>query len=265
MPMIDTIVNTATVNNASVAGAAAMGTSLTIRNGWGAARIIGAVALAATDDITRSVITCPSWSDANGVSVPVVDCAAAALPKLKLEDYRFPVPIPVQPSDVLTHIHTSETGAATRVVALIWVEYQGGGQTWPMAGEGAAAIVTRNFTASAALVSLVDTPQPAITTLAANKVYQVIGVRSGGIAAGTAGCVGPLLIGFFAGPGEFGGAQLIVPVPRGLDTGGPETIDLVKAGFRSPRFRGGQDVAWKLYDFTAEQPQGEILFAVDRP
>jgi len=265
MVKMDTIVNTVQINNSAEAGVAVMGTSMTIRNGWGDARIIGAVCLGDTDDITRSIITCPSWSDANGVSVPVVSCVATDLPNIKLEDYIFPVPIPVQPSDVLTHTHTSETAANTQAVGLIWVEYMKGGQNWEKAGDGAQAIVCRNFTAGGNLVSLTDTVQTAITSLAANKTYQVIGVKSNGIAAGTAGNVGPLLIGFYAGPGEFGGAQLILPMPRGLDTGGPNMIDLVKAGMRTPRFKGGQDLAWKLYDFTAEQPQGEIILAVDKP
>ena len=265
MVMMDTIVNTVQINQSSEAGVAVMGTSMTIRNGWGKARIVGAVTLGDTDDITRSVITCPSWSDANGLSVPVVSCVATDLPNIRLEDYMLPVPVPVEPSDVLTHTHTSETAANTQAVGLIWVEYQGGGQNWDKAGEKAASITCRNWTAGGALVPLTDTVQAAFATLAANKTYQVIGVKSNGIAAGTAGNVGPLLIGFYAGPGEFGGAQLILPVPRGLDTGGAEMIDLVKAGMRSPRFRGGQDVAWKLYDFTAETPQGELILAVDKP
>lgn len=265
MPVIDTIANTVQINASAEAGVAVMGTSMTIRNGWGRARILGAVALGDTDDITRSVITCPSWSDANGVSVPVVSCVATDLPHLKLEDYVFPVPIPVQPSDVLTHTHTSETAANTQAMGLIWVEYEKAGQDWPKAGDGAKAMVCRNFTAGGALVSLTDTIQTAFTTLAANKTYQVIGVKSNGIAAGTAGIVGPCFIGFYAGPGEFGGSQLIVPLPRGLDTGCPNMIDLIKAGFRSPKFKGGQDVAWKLYGFTAEQPQGELILAVDQP
>lgn len=264
MPVLDTIVNTVQINASAEAGVAAMGTSMTVRNGWGAARIIGAAAFGDTDDITRSVITCPSWSDANGVSVPVVSMVAAEAAQIMLDRFRFPVPIPVQPSDVLTHTHTSETAANTQAYGIIWIEYQNGGQNWPMACEGAQALVTRNWTAGAQLVSNTDTVQTAFTTLAANKVYQVVGVKSNGIAAGTAGNVGPMFIGFYAGPGEFGGCQLILPVPHGIDESGPSIIDLAKAGFRSPKFKGGQDVAWKLYGFTAEQPQGEVIFAVDK-
>lgn len=265
MVMMDTIVNTVQINASAEAGVAAMGTSMTVRNGWGNARIVGAVAFGDTDDITRSVITCPSWSDANGVSVPVISMVAAEASQVCLDRFRLPVPVPVQPSDVLTHTHTSETAANTQAYGMIWIEYQGGGQSWPMAGEGAQSLVTRNWTAGAQLVSNTDTVQTAINTLAANKMYQVVGVKSNGIAAGTAGIVGPAFIGFYAGPGEYGGAQLILPLPHGIDESGPGVIDLVRAGFRSPRFKGGQDVAWKLYGFTAEQPQGEIIFAVDKP
>jgi len=264
MPVMDTIVSTVQINASDEAGVAIMGTSQTVRNGWGAARIVGAVAFGDTDDITRSVITCPSWSDANGVSIPVVSMIAAEASQLALDRFKFDVPISVQPSDVLSHNFVSETAANTQAYGMIWIEYMAAGQNWPVAGVGMVSMVTRNFTSIGALTSNVEQQQTPITTLAANKMYQILGIKSNGISAGTAGIVGPAFIKFNAGPGEFGGANLILPIPHGIDESGPSIISLPKCGWLSPKFKGGQNVAYSILGFTAETPQGEILFGVDK-
>ena len=99
----------------------------------------------------------------------------------------------------------------------------------------------------------------------ASKMYQVCGLRSGGIAAATAGLVGPAFMIMHSGPGEFNGAQLILPLGKGIDVAGQDNIELAKAGMLTPQFRGGQAFNYRLYGFTAEQPQGEILFFASQP
>lgn len=264
MPVMDSILCTVQANNNTVNGVATMGTSLAIRNGWGAARIVGGMAFGDTDDITRAVVTCPSWSDANGVSLPVVSMVAAEAAAFDLDQCRFDVPIEVQPSDLLNVAFTSETAANTQCYALLYVEYMDAGVKWDRAGVGMKSVVTRNFTAIGALVSNTEAVQTALTSLAANKRYQMIGVRCNGISTGAAGIVGPAFIKFRAGPGEFGGANVILPLPHGIDQSGPTIISLVKCGFLTPTFQGGQNIDYSLLGFTAETPQGELLFACDK-
>jgi len=264
MVLVDSILGTVQINNSAEAMVAVAGTSLTIKQGWGSAKIIGACAFGDTDDITRAVITAPSWSDANGMSVMVKSDVAAELGPFSLPQAMFDVPVPVAPGDTIVMTLTSETAANTQAYGLIWVEYSGAG-SWVLAGQGMNAMVTRQWTADAQLVSNTDTAQTAINTLAASKQYQIAGVRSGGIAAATAGLVGPAFVIFHSGPGEFNGAQLILPLGKGMDVAGQDCIELRKAGMKSPTFRGGQTFNWRLYGFTAEQPQGEMLFFASAP
>jgi len=264
MALIDSILGTVQINNSTEPIVAVCGTSLTIKQGWGTAEIVGAVAFGDTDDITRAVITAPSWSDANGVSCLVKSDVAAELGPFKLYDCMFDVPIPVAPGDTIVMNMTSETGANTQAYGLIWVKYNGAGQ-WVKPGAGMKAVVTRQWTADAQLVSNTDTAQTALNTLAASKMYQVCGLRSGGIAAATAGLVGPAFMIMHSGPGEFNGAQLILPLGKGIDVAGQDNIELAKAGMLTPQFRGGQAFNYRLYGFTAEQPQGEILFFASQP
>ena len=263
--LVDSILGTVQINNSTEPIVAVCNTSLTIRQGWGNAEIIGGIAFGDTDDITRAVITAPSWSDANGVSVMVKSDVAAELGPLQLPNAMFDVPIPVAPGDTIVMNVTSETAANTQAYGLIWVRYSGAG-AWVPPGSGMKAMVTRQWTADAQLVSNTDTAQTALNTLAASKNYQLAGVRSGGIAAATAGLVGPAFMIFANGPGEFNGAQLIVPLGKGIDVAGQDCCELAKCRFMlTPQFRGGQAFNYRLYGFTAEQPQGEILFFASAP
>jgi len=265
MALIDSILGTVQINNSTEPIVAVCGTSLTIKQGWGTAEIVGAVAFGDTDAITRAVITAPSWSDANGVSCLVKSDVADELGPFKLYDCMFDVPIPVAPGDTIDMPRTSEPPANSQAYGLIWVEYTGCNATWTLAGSNMAAMVTRQWTADAQLVSNTDTAQTALNTLAASKMYQVCGLRSGGIAAATAGLVGPAFMIMHSGPGEFNGAQLILPLGKGIDVAGQDNIELAKAGMLTPQFRGGQAFNYRLYGFTAEQPQGEILFFASQP
>lgn len=252
-----------TVNNETEALAALSPTTLTTRTGYGRPKIIAFGALTSTDDVEKVWCLPAGYSDNNGIGCPYVQIYAAAN-STDWEQAKLQNPVEVPENCALTINAQSETAANSVVFAWVLLEYPNGGQMVPPANN-APATVRRAYEHGAALVSNTLASSTAISDLAAGTLYQPIAVGHGGVNGATAGCVGPWFL-RFDNP-EMQGANLFVPVPNNAAysaAGGVGVLDFGRLGIKMPAFAGGTNFRMSAIGYTAEQPQAEILFAVNK-
>jgi len=263
MAFQETIIAFGTTVNAEIEALAALApTSLTTRTGYGRPKVIAFGAVASTDDVEKVWCVPSAFADSNGFGAPYVNIYAAAN-STDWEQAKLQVPIELPENCALTINAQSETAANSVVFAWMLLEYPNGGKmNAPQAGP---SIVRRAWEHGAALVSNTIAASTAITDLAAGTQYQPIAVGHGGVNGATAGCVGPWFI-RFDNP-EMEGANLFVPVPNNAGysaAGGIGILDFGRLGIKMPSFSGGVNFRTSAIGYTAEQPQAEILFAVNK-
>lgn len=265
MPVCDSIIAVnATVNAATAQLVAVAPTSLTIRDSaYGRAMVTHAAAFVSTDDVNHVYIVPSGYRDSNGFEVPSI-IRYAATSTFKLEDFKLPKPIPLDNNSALVINAQSETAANTVVMAWVVVEYSGRGNYEAIGGgEG---YTQRDLDAGAALTSDVAADGTAITTLQANRGYQIAGISGVGVDGQTAGIVGPAFVAF-KGPAEFEGMNYYIPLPNSggyLASGRGEWADLAKAGMKMPKFRAPNTLTPNFIGYTAERPQGRLILNVDK-
>ena len=241
---------------------AGSGATLTTRTGYGRPKILAAAAWCSTNDVEKVTIHPSGYADANGIPVPLVGLYAATS-SFRLADAKLCVPVELPETCALTMNATSETAAGTVVYGWILLEYPSGGKMQPiMSGPG---YVRRAWEAGGALTSQVVLASTAITDLSAGTMYQPCGVGNVGVNGATAGIVGPAFI-RFTNP-EMEGANLWIPLCNnaaycaGLGKG---IVKFSEVGIKMPVFAGGTNFTTACIGYTAEQPQGEIEFVVNK-
>lgn len=252
------------VNNASVALAALAPTSATVRdNSFGKAYLVNAMALCSTDDVHRVEITWPGMKDTNGIEVPYVTRYAATA-SFDLKASKLPKKIPIPPNSTITVTATSETAANTVVYVWLNIEYTSIGASEVPSAMG--SYTTREINAGGALTSNVVLAGTALTTtLQSERTYQVVGIMGGGIAAQTAGFVGPAFV-KFVGPAGYAGLESFIPLANSSNyvaTGGTAWEDFVEAGIIQPKFKAPCPMTPYFLGYTAEQPEARVILAVD--
>lgn len=259
------IMQSAVVNNATVALAALAPTSATIRDSsFGQAKIVNMMALCSTDDVHRVEVSWPGMSDTNGIACPYVTRYAATA-SFSLESSKLPKPIPVPPNATITARATSETAANTVVYLWINVEYSGIGGSSPSSKLG--SYTTREINAGGALISNIAAAGTALTTsLQSDRSYQVVGFMGGGISAQTAGIVGPAYV-KFVGPAGYAGLENWIPLANSgnyVATGAESWSDFDAAGIIQPIFKAPCPLTPWFISYTAEQPEARVILAVDK-
>lgn len=255
----------ATVNAATANLAALSPTSLTIRDGaYGDAFITHAMAFASTDDVHRVEVIPSGYIDTNGFEVPYI-VRYAATASFDMKAAKLAKPIPVKPNTALQIQATSETAANTVVFAWLWIEYRNKMGTY-VSGPLGEGLTTRGADATGALTSNVEAAGTAITTLQAGRAYRLAGLSGGGIAAQTAGNVGPVFM-KLSGPAEFNGMQCYVPLANSSNyvaTGAFGWSDFNAADIKMPVFKAPNTVTPYWLGYTAEQPEARLIFEVDK-
>lgn len=252
------------VNNASVALAALAPTSATVRDiSFGKCYLVNAMALCSTDDVHRIEITWPGMKDTNGIEIPYITRYAATA-SFDLKASRFPKRIEVPANSTITVTATSETAANTVVNVWLNFEYTTIGESQAISSKG--SYTTREINAGGALTSNVVLAGTALTTtLQSGRSYQIAGMSGGGIAAQTAGFVGPVYV-KFVGPAGYAGLESFIPVANSANyvaTGGTAWEDFSEAGIIQPVFKAPSPLTPYFLGYTAEQPEARIILAVD--
>lgn len=265
MVWAETIIAAQTNINAETDVLAAIdGTSLTTRTGYGRPKITHAMAFVDTDDIQRVWCVPSGYNDANGFEIKTVDIySAVTSPQFRMSKY--PIPVEVPENCVLTISAQSETAANTRCEVWMLLQYPKASQAFDMP-VGAAGLVKRQWEHGAALVSNTPANSTNINDLQAGRKYKLIGVGKAAVNGATAGLVGPAYFGFQANHTD--GAIYYLPLANSnnyITAGaGNGWLDLKEMDIPAPTIAGGQPLLTRSAGFTAEQPQAEIMFAVDK-
>jgi hypothetical protein len=235
---------------------------LTTRTGRGKPKITHAMFWASTNDINRVYIVPQGVNDANGIPISCSNVYAATASQ-SLANSKLDTPIEVPENCQLTIYATSETAANTVVVAWIVLEYPSTGRFVPIRN---GPLVRRAWEHGAALVSLTEANSTAITSMLPGRSYQLQGIDGVGVDGYTAGIVGPAFMRITNV--ELDGAIYWIPLLNGgsfVATGqGAKTCDLAAADMKFPVFVGGTPLYSAGLGYTAEQPQAELKFNVDR-
>ncbi len=238
------------------------GTSLTTRTGYGRPKITHACAFVDTDDIQRVWVVPSGYNDPNGFEIEMIG-RYSAVHDFKLEESRLPIPVEVPENCALTISATSETAANTAIQVWMMLEY-------PKASvfvdpKKSGGLVKRAWEHGAALVSNTVANSTNITDLQAGRQYQLIGVGKAAVNGATAGIVGPAFFGLQ--PNHTDGANWYIPLCNASNYvvgNGEGWVDFADCGIKAPVIAGGQPLLTRAVGFTAEQPQAELQFAVDK-
>lgn len=241
-------------------------TSLTIRaDSYGAARITHAMGFTDTDDVNSIFVVPSGYSDSNGFEIPYIE-KFLATNSFDLRKAKLPMPIPVPNSSDLAISATSETAANTVVYVWLWVEYAGKGEYVDITPPSEGGMTVREINAGGALTSDTAADGTTITDLQAGRIYQPMAISGVGVEGQTAGIVGPAFV-RFKGPSEFAGIYSYVPLANALPysvEGGVGKTDLMEAGIKMPRFKAPNELTPEFLGYTAEQPEGRLILAVDK-
>ena len=238
-------------------------TSLTTRVGYGKPKITHAAAFVSTNDVERVELVPSGMNDAAGIPIPCVNLYGN-VNNWSLKNSKLAIDVEVPENCLITPYATSETAADTVVFVWAILEYPNGG-TYQRIG-GGAGMTKRNWEAGAALGSNVAANSTDINDLLAGHKYQVSGVSNVGINGATAGCVGPAFI-KFRNP-EFFGSECWLPLINNnayvVGNGQSGNNDFLAAEIKMPVVAGGTPFRTACIGYTAEQPQGQICFVVDK-
>jgi len=242
--------------------AAIGGTSLTTRTGYGRPKITHAAAFVDTDDINRVWVSPSGYNDANGFQIESVN-RYSAVHDWRVTESVLPIPVEVPENCALTISAQSETAANTACQVWLMLEYPKASVfAEPMATGG---LVKRDWEHGAALVSNVVANSTNITDLQAGRKYQLIGIGNASINGASAGLVGPSFFGFQQNHTD--GANWFVPLINSsvyVVGNGCGWIDFKDCKLKAPIIQGGQPLLTRAVGFTAEQPQAQLQFAVDK-
>lgn len=242
--------------------AAIAGTSLTTRTGYGRPKVTHAMAFVDTDDIQRVWCVPSGYADPNGFEIESVN-RYSGVHDFVLEESRLPIPIELPENTPLVISAQSETAANTAIQVWMMLEYPAAGPF--VAPKKSGGLVKRQWEHGAALVSNTVANSTNITDLQAGRQYQLIGIGKAAVNGATAGCVGPAFFGFQAN--HTGGANWYVPLCNAANYvvgNGTGWVDFADCGLMAPVIAGGQPLLTRAVGFTAEQPQAELQFAVDK-
>lgn len=262
------IAHNATVNNAVATLTAVSPTSLTTRTGHGAPLLTHFAAFTSTDDVEKVYCVPSGFADQNGIPCPYVQIYGATN-SFDLWKSKLPTPVRIPENRALTIYAQSETAANTVVQAWMVLQYPNGGKCIiKPSGDGNSWIsVRRAYEHGAALVSNTVANSTAITSMISGKKYWPSQVGHAGVNGATAGLVGPAYVGF-SPMSEFEGAKFFVPLCNNLGysaAGGAGIADFEELGIPMPLIDGGNTLQLEGLGFTAEQPQAELSFLVDKP
>lgn len=240
------------------------GTSLTTRSGYGKPKITHAIAFCDTDDIQRVWCVPSGFIDPNGFEIKAVNIYSAVT-NFNMKSSKLPVPIEVPENCALQISAQSETAANTRVEVWMLLQYPKASPAFdsqvPLGG-----MVKRAWEHGAALVSNTPANSTNITDLQSGRKYKLVGVGKAAVNGATAGLVGPAYFGFQ--PNHTDGAIYYLPLCNSdnyVTAGcGQGWIDLMELGIPAPMIAGGQPLMTRSAGFTAEQPQAELAFVVDK-
>lgn len=265
MVWVETIIAAQTNINAETDNLAAIdGCSLTTRTGYGKPKITHALAFCDTDDVQRVWVLPSGFMDPNGFEIPTISTYAATNnPSLRAA--KLPVPVEVPENCALQISAQSETAANSRVEVWLLLQYPKASPAFdgqvPMGG-----MVKRAWEHGAALVSNTPANSTNINDLQAGRKYKLVGVGKAAVNGATAGLVGPAYFGFQ--PNHTDGAIYWLPLVNGAGYStaglGDSWLDLMALGIPAPMIQGGQPLLTRCAGFTAEQPQAELNFVVDK-
>jgi len=243
--------------------AAIAGTSLTTRTGYGKPKITHAAAFVDTDDINRVWVVPSGYNDANGFQIEAVN-RYSGVHDWRMTESILPVPIEVPENTPLVISAQSETAANTAIQVWLMLEYPKA-SVFADPKSQAGGLVKRDWESGAAATSNVPYNATNITDLQAGRKYQIIGLGNAAVNGATAGIVGPAFFG--VGANHSAGAEWFVPLINagGYQVGGgPSFVDFARCGIKSPIISGGQPLRTRCVGFTAEQPQAQMVMAVDK-
>jgi len=251
-----------TVNAETDVLAAIAGTSLTTRTGYGKPKVTHAMAFVDTDDIQRVWVVPSGYNDANGFEIECIN-RYSAVHDFDLRESVLPIPVELPENTPMVISAQSETAANTAVHVWMMLEYPKGSVfVAPMTTGG---LVKRQWEHGAALVSNTPANSTNITDLQAGRRYQLIGMGKAAVNGATAGIVGPAFFGFQQN--HVDGAQWYIPLCNASNYvvgNGHGWVDFKDCGIKAPIIPGGQPLLTRAVGFTAEQPQAELQFAVDK-
>ena len=263
MPWCEAIIAAQTNVNAETDVLAAIaGTSLTTRSGYGRPKITHACAFVDTDDIQRVWVVPSGYNDPNGFEIECIG-RYSAVHDFDLVESRLPIPVEVPENTPLVISAQSETAANTAIQVWMMLEYPGAGPFVDAPTSG--GLVKRQWEHGAALVSNTVANSTNITDLQAGRKYALIGVGKAAVNGATAGCVGPAYFGLQTN--HTGGANWFIPLCNASNYvvgNGHGWVDFRDCGLKTPIIMGGQPLLTRAVGFTAEQPQAELQFAVDK-
>jgi len=263
MPWCEAIIAAQTNINAETDVLAAIGgTSLTTRTGYGRPKITHAAAFVDTDDINRVWVTPSGYNDANGFQVECVN-RYSAVHDWRMTESVLPIPVEVPENTPLVISAQSETAANTACQVWLMLEYPKASVFQdPMTTGG---LVKRDWEHGAALVSNTVANSTNINDLQAGRKYQPIGLGNAAVNGATAGLVGPAFWGLQANHTD--GANWFIPLMNSsvyVVGNGRGWVDFKDCKLKAPIIPGGQPLLSRAVGFTAEQPQAQIQFAVDK-
>jgi len=240
------------------------GSSLTTRSGWGRPKITHAMAFVDTDDIQRVWCVPSGYNDPNGFEIECVNIySAVTAPDIR--EAILPIPVEVPENTPLVISATSETVANTRCEVWMMLEYPSGPGNFVMP-RTSGGLVKRSWEHGAALVSNTPANSTNITDLQAGRMYQLIGLGKAAVNGATAGLVGPAYFAFQTN--HTGGSNFWIPLCNSNNYctagNGNGWVDFADCKLKSPIIPGGQPLLTRSCGFTAEQPQAELQFAVDK-
>lgn len=257
----------ATVNNAVATLNVMNPTSLTTRTGHGAPLLTHFMALTSTDDVEKVYMVPSGFPDTNGIPCPYVQIYGATN-SLDLSKAKLANPVRIPENRQLTIYAQSETAANSVVVAYAILQYPNGGKCIAAPqGTGDTFIpVRRAYEHGAALVSVTPANSTDITSMISGKKYWPAQVGHAGVNGATAGLVGPAFMKFRNT--EFEGAEFWIPLANNAGysaAGGAGIVDFKELGIPMPLLDGGNTLQTACLGYTAEQPQAELTFLVDKP
>lgn len=222
----------------------------------------GFAAWASTDDVTHVYAVPNGFADANGIPCPYINIYGATA-SFDLRKAMLKNPVRIPENRLISIYATSETAANSVVVAWLWLEYPNGGAC--TTAPGGEAMIRRAWEHGAALVSVTAANSTDITTLVSGKKYYLAAVGQAAVNGATAGCVGPAFIKIRNS--EYQGAEAWLPLINNASysaANGDGLLDLIEMDLKQPIINGGNILQTAGLGYTAEQPQAELFFIVDK-
>lgn len=237
-------------------------TSLTTRTGHGDPLLKGFAAWASTDDISKVYAVPNGFSDQNGIPCPCLNKYGATA-SFDLRKAMLANPVRIPQNRLINIYATSETAADSVVTSWMWLEYPSGGAC--VKAPSGEAMVRRAWEHGAALVSNTAANSTDITSLVSGRKYYLAGVGQAAVNGATAGCVGPAFIKIRNA--EYQGAEAWLPLVNNASysaANGGGYLDLIEMGLLQPVIDGGNILQTACVGYTAEQPQAQLMFIVDK-